>query len=399
MASSAWLVTMTSASAAIRRARSEKHWTPNGQRLDARGTPAPSRRPAATPGRAPRAPARPGRRSWWTSAHWCSRLTCAPSWLALAASASNSASCSSSGRVAQLVQAQVVVAALEDRELGGAAERLAQRVGEPGQVTVDELALQRDRGRGHHDGPAPVRGEPQRGHQVGQRLARPGAGLHGEVRPVVHRVPDGLRHDGLPGRSDPPIAATAVASSACTGESVHGEVCLGSAGHERDATLCQCQFTPWMTTSRRSTNSAYVAPDAVVIGRVTIGPEASVWPGAVLRGDHGYDHGRRAHVGAGRHDRALHRRATRRSSATDCVVGHNAHLEGCVVEPRMPDRLRLGDAEPRGGRPRARSSPPGAGARRGLRRAARARWWQACPRRSSARRGRHAGPRAPSGTT
>ena len=33
---------------------------------------------------------------------------------------------------------------------------------------------------------------------------------------------------------------------------------------------------------------AYVAPDAVVIGRVTIGPQASVWPGAVLRGDHGY---------------------------------------------------------------------------------------------------------------
>jgi len=32
---------------------------------------------------------------------------------------------------------------------------------------------------------------------------------------------------------------------------------------------------------------AYVAPDAVVIGRVTIGTEASVWPGAVLRGDHG----------------------------------------------------------------------------------------------------------------
>ena len=33
---------------------------------------------------------------------------------------------------------------------------------------------------------------------------------------------------------------------------------------------------------------AYVAPDAVVIGRVKIGPEASVWPGVVLRGDHGF---------------------------------------------------------------------------------------------------------------
>ena len=33
--------------------------------------------------------------------------------------------------------------------------------------------------------------------------------------------------------------------------------------------------------------AAFVHPDAVVIGRVRIGPEASVWPGAVLRGDHG----------------------------------------------------------------------------------------------------------------
>ena len=33
--------------------------------------------------------------------------------------------------------------------------------------------------------------------------------------------------------------------------------------------------------------TAYVHPDAVVIGSVTIGPESSVWPSAVLRGDHG----------------------------------------------------------------------------------------------------------------
>ena len=32
---------------------------------------------------------------------------------------------------------------------------------------------------------------------------------------------------------------------------------------------------------------AFVHPDAVVIGDVTIGPESSIWPGAVLRGDYG----------------------------------------------------------------------------------------------------------------
>ena len=32
---------------------------------------------------------------------------------------------------------------------------------------------------------------------------------------------------------------------------------------------------------------AYVHPDAVVIGDVTIGAESTIWPGAVLRGDYG----------------------------------------------------------------------------------------------------------------
>ena len=32
---------------------------------------------------------------------------------------------------------------------------------------------------------------------------------------------------------------------------------------------------------------AYVHPDAVIIGDVTVGPESSIWPGAVLRGDGG----------------------------------------------------------------------------------------------------------------
>jgi len=78
--------------------------------------------------------------------------------------------------------------------------------------------------------------------------------------------------------------------------------------------------------------TAYVAPDAVVIGRVTIGPEASVWPGAVLRGDHGYiSVGARTSVQDGTivHCTAAHPTVI----GADCVVGHNAHLEGCVVEP------------------------------------------------------------------
>jgi carbonic anhydrase/acetyltransferase-like protein (isoleucine patch superfamily) len=77
--------------------------------------------------------------------------------------------------------------------------------------------------------------------------------------------------------------------------------------------------------------TAYVAPDAVVIGRVTIGPEASVWPGAVLRGDHGHiTVGARTSVQDGT---IVHCTADYPTIiGADCVVGHNAHLEGCVVE-------------------------------------------------------------------
>ena len=82
----------------------------------------------------------------------------------------------------------------------------------------------------------------------------------------------------------------------------------------------------------RIDETAYVAPDAVVIGRVTIGPEASVWPGAVLRGDHGYiTVGARTSVQDGTIVHCTARHPT--IIGDDCVVGHNAHLEGCVVEP------------------------------------------------------------------
>jgi len=79
--------------------------------------------------------------------------------------------------------------------------------------------------------------------------------------------------------------------------------------------------------------AAFVHPDAVVIGRVRIGPEASVWPGAVLRGDHGWiEIGARTSVQDGT---VVHCTADWPTLiGAECVVGHIAHLEGCVVEDR-----------------------------------------------------------------
>ncbi|MFI6279800.1 gamma carbonic anhydrase family protein [Streptomyces sp. NPDC050988] len=78
--------------------------------------------------------------------------------------------------------------------------------------------------------------------------------------------------------------------------------------------------------------SAFVHPDAVVIGCVSIGPEVSVWPGAVLRGDLGgrIEVGARTSVQDGTVVHTTEQWPT--VIGPDCVVGHNAHLEGCTVE-------------------------------------------------------------------
>ncbi|KWX00338.1 carbonic anhydrase [Carbonactinospora thermoautotrophica] len=77
--------------------------------------------------------------------------------------------------------------------------------------------------------------------------------------------------------------------------------------------------------------SAYIHPDAVVIGAVEIGAESTVWPGAVLRGDYGeISVGERTSIQDGCVIHATEELPTRIGS--DCVVGHIAHLEGCTVE-------------------------------------------------------------------
>lgn len=76
---------------------------------------------------------------------------------------------------------------------------------------------------------------------------------------------------------------------------------------------------------------AFVHPDAVVIGKVTIGPESTVWPGAVLRGDYGeIVVGARTSVQDGTVVHATPEHPT--VIGSDCVVGHIAHLEGCTIE-------------------------------------------------------------------
>lgn len=78
---------------------------------------------------------------------------------------------------------------------------------------------------------------------------------------------------------------------------------------------------------------AYVHPDAVVIGRVTIGAGSSVWPGAVLRGDDGdIVIGARTSVQDGCVLHTTHVFPT--VVGDDCVIGHMVHLEGCTIENR-----------------------------------------------------------------
>jgi carbonic anhydrase/acetyltransferase-like protein (isoleucine patch superfamily) len=79
--------------------------------------------------------------------------------------------------------------------------------------------------------------------------------------------------------------------------------------------------------------SAYVHPDAVVIGSVHIGPDSSVWPNAVLRGDDGEIRiGARSSI---QDCSVLHTTIDHPTVVGDeCVIGHIVHLEGCTIENR-----------------------------------------------------------------
>lgn len=79
-------------------------------------------------------------------------------------------------------------------------------------------------------------------------------------------------------------------------------------------------------------DSAWVHPAAVVIGRVTLGADVSIWPNTTLRGDEGriaigagsnIQDGTTVHMTGGRSETMVGERVT---------VGHNCILHGCVIE-------------------------------------------------------------------
>ena len=77
-------------------------------------------------------------------------------------------------------------------------------------------------------------------------------------------------------------------------------------------------------------DDAYIHPDAVVIGSVTIGARSSVWPSAVLRGDEG-------DIIVGDESSiqdccAIHTTPDVPTRVGNrCVIGHIVHLEACHI--------------------------------------------------------------------
>jgi len=76
--------------------------------------------------------------------------------------------------------------------------------------------------------------------------------------------------------------------------------------------------------------TAWIAPDAQVIGRVRIGPRASVWFGAVLRGDNEC-----IEVGEGTNVQELSVLHTDWGYplriGAGCTIGHKAMVHGCTI--------------------------------------------------------------------
>jgi carbonic anhydrase/acetyltransferase-like protein (isoleucine patch superfamily) len=77
---------------------------------------------------------------------------------------------------------------------------------------------------------------------------------------------------------------------------------------------------------------AFIAPTAVLIGDVSVGDEASIWWGAVLRSDQG---GYPIIIGARtsiQDNCVIHSGEATTTIEDDCTVGHGAIMEGCLIK-------------------------------------------------------------------
>ncbi len=89
---------------------------------------------------------------------------------------------------------------------------------------------------------------------------------------------------------------------------------------------------PWRGVSPRIDPTAWIAPNATIIGDVEIGPGASVWFGTILRGDVNFIRiGARSNI----QDGSVVHVTTRKHTTiigNDVLIGHMAMIHGCVIE-------------------------------------------------------------------
>lgn len=89
---------------------------------------------------------------------------------------------------------------------------------------------------------------------------------------------------------------------------------------------------PFNTISHEIHETAYIADDAIIIGDVMIGENASVWFGSILRGDVNY-----IRIGAGTNIQdgtIIHVSSKTHSTILEdnITVGHRVTMHGCYVE-------------------------------------------------------------------
>jgi len=145
--------------------------------------------------------------------------------------------------------------------------------------------------------------------------SRPGGGLRLVGSPHVVIIDEPGRVDnGLAARFSAPALCSAVRYALC-GTGRVSPMAVYALGDDEPA------IDP----------TAFVHPEATIIGAVVVGPEASIWPHAVLRGDGGSIHvGARTSVQDGAVVNPGPGADT--SIGDDCVIGHLASVASCRID-------------------------------------------------------------------